>query len=91
MSRRKAAVKREILPDPKYGSVMLSKFINSVMSDGKKVSAERICYEALDIVKEKTGEDPIKAFKTAVDNVKPVLEVNVEHPIPIEINRILEI
>ena len=75
MSRRKAAVKRVILPDPKYGSMILSKFINIVMEDGKKATAERIIYDALDIIKEKTGDDPLKAFKTAIDNVKPVVEV----------------
>jgi len=75
MSRRRVAEKREILPDPKYGSTLLSKFINIMMEDGKKVTAERICYEALDIIEKKTGNDPLKAFKAAVDNVKPVLEV----------------
>ena len=75
MSRRKAAVKREILPDPKFGSVILSKFINIMMEDGKKSTAERICYEAMDIIQKKTGDDPLKAFKTAIDNVKPVVEV----------------
>jgi len=75
MSRRRVAEKREILPDPKYGSTLLSKFINIMMEDGKKATAERICYEALDIIEKKTGNDPLKAFKSAVDNVKPVLEV----------------
>lgn len=75
MSRRKVAAKRDILPDPKYGSVLLSKFINIVMNDGKKATAERICYDALDIIQKKTGNDPLKAFKTAIDTVKPVLEV----------------
>ena len=75
MPRRREVPKRDILPDPKYGSVLLSKFINVVMADGKKATAERICYGALDVVKEKTGEDPLKAFKTAIDNVRPVIEV----------------
>jgi len=75
MSRRRVADKREILPDPKYGSTILSKFINIMMEDGKKATSERICYEAMDIIEKKTGNDPLKAFKTAVDNVKPVLEV----------------
>jgi small subunit ribosomal protein S7 len=75
MSRRRVAEKREILPDPKYGSTLLSKFINIMMEDGKKATSERICYDALDIIGKKTGNDPLKAFKTAVDNVKPVLEV----------------
>jgi len=75
MSRRRVAEKREILPDPKYGSMLLSKFINIMMEDGKKATSERICYDALDIIEKKTGNDPLKAFKAAVDNVKPVLEV----------------
>ena len=75
MSRRRVAEKREILPDPKYGSMLLSKFINIMMEDGKKATSERICYEAMDIIEKKTGNDPLKGFKTAVDNVKPVLEV----------------
>jgi small subunit ribosomal protein S7 len=75
MSRRRVAEKREILPDPKYGSTLLSKFINIMMEDGKKATSERICYDAMDIIEKKTGSDPLKAFKTAVDNVKPVLEV----------------
>lgn len=75
MPRRRVAQKREILPDPKYGSVLLNKFIVIVMKDGKKSTAERICYGAFDILKAKTGEDPLKVFKTAIDNVKPILEV----------------
>jgi small subunit ribosomal protein S7 len=75
MPRRRVAEKREILPDPIYNSKLLSKFINSLMKDGKKAVAEKICYGALDIIKEKTGDDPLKVFKTAVENVKPVIEV----------------
>ncbi len=75
MPRRRVAEKREILPDPKYNSKVLSKFINAIMQDGKKSIAEKICYGAFDILKEKTGEDPLKVFKTALENVKPVVEV----------------
>ncbi|UCG78367.1 MAG: 30S ribosomal protein S7 [Nitrospirota bacterium] len=75
MPRRRVAAKRDILPDPKYGSVLLSKFMNILMKGGKKSTAEKMCYGAFDIIKEKTGEDPLKVFKTAIDNVKPVLEV----------------
>lgn len=75
MPRRREVAKREVLPDPKYGSRLLSKFINSVMEDGKKAVAENLCYDALDIIQEKTGNDPLKAFKTAIDNVKPIIEV----------------
>jgi small subunit ribosomal protein S7 len=75
MPRRRVAEKREILPDPIYNSKMISKFINTIMRHGKKSVAEKICYGALDIIKAKTGEDPLKVFKTAVENVKPVIEV----------------
>ncbi len=75
MPRRRVAEKREILPDPKYNSKVLSKFINAIMQDGKKSIAERICYGAFDILKDKTGEDPLKVFKAALENVKPVVEV----------------
>jgi small subunit ribosomal protein S7 len=75
MPRRREVPKREILPDPKYGSKLLSKFINMLMSEGKKSTAEHICYDALEIVSKKTGQDPLKSFKTAIDNIKPVIEV----------------
>ncbi len=93
MPRRREVPKREILPDPKYGSMILSKFINAVMSDGKKSTAESICYGALDIVQEKTGEDPLKAFKTALDNVRPVIEVKprrvggATYQVPVEVRQ----
>ncbi len=91
MPRRRVAQKREILPDPKYRSVLLSKFINIIMEGGKKSTAEKICYGAFDIIKEKTGEDPLKVFKTAIDNVKPILEVKprrvggATYQVPIEV------
>ena len=75
MPRRRVAEKREILPDPKYNSKLVSKFVNIMMEDGKKSTSERTCYGAFDIIKEKTGNDPLKVFKTAIENVKPVLEV----------------
>jgi small subunit ribosomal protein S7 len=75
MPRRREVPKREILPDPKYGSKVLSKFINSIMFDGEKSVAEGICYGALELIKEKTGNDPLKVFQQALDNVKPLLEV----------------
>jgi small subunit ribosomal protein S7 len=75
MPRRKVADKREILPDPLYNSKLVSKFVNAIMEDGKKAVAERICYGAFDIIRTKTGEDPLKVFKTALDNVKPAIEV----------------
>ncbi|WP_333655253.1 30S ribosomal protein S7 [Dissulfurispira sp.] len=75
MARRRVSVKREILPDPKYNSKLVSRFIGVILRDGKKSTAERVFYGALDILKEKTGSDPLKVFKTAVENVKPLLEV----------------
>ncbi len=75
MPRRRVAEKREILPDPKYGSKIVSKFVSALMEDGKKATAERACYGAFDIMKQKTGQDPLKVFKQALENVKPVLEV----------------
>lgn len=75
MARRRVAEKREILPDPKYNSKLVSRFATVLLKDGKMSTAERICYGAFDILKEKTGTDPLKVFKTAVENVKPLLEV----------------
>ncbi len=75
MARRREAEKREILPDPKYNSKLVSRFISIILKDGKRSTAERICYGAFDILREKTGADPIKVFKTAIENAKPLLEV----------------
>jgi small subunit ribosomal protein S7 len=75
MSRRRAAEKREVLPDAKFGDLVLAKFINSVMLQGKKGVAEKIVYGALDRIQSKTGQDPIKVFHEALDNVKPSVEV----------------
>ena len=75
MPRRRVVAKREILPDPLYNSQLVTKFINSVMERGKKSLAEGILYGALNRVAEKTQDDPMKAFKKAIENVKPALEV----------------
>jgi small subunit ribosomal protein S7 len=75
MPRKGKVPKRDVLPDPKYHSKLIAKFVNSVMWDGKKSNAEIILYDALDIVARKGNEDPLKLFEKAVDNVKPVLEV----------------
>ena len=75
MPRRAEVPKREVLPDPVYNSQLVSKFVNTIMQDGKKAIAERILYDALEIVEESTEEDPMKVFKKAVDNVKPAVEV----------------
>jgi len=75
MSRRRAAEKREILPDAKFGDVVVSKFMNIVMVDGKKSAAEGIVYGAFDMVEKRAGGDPVKLFHEALENVKPQLEV----------------
>ena len=75
MSRKKRAPKRVFYPDAKYGSSILSKFINFVMYDGKKSTAEKIIYSAFDQIKNKTKEDPIKVFNDAINNIRPNLEV----------------
>ncbi len=75
MSRRHRAEKREVLPDPKFGDFVLSKFMNSLMYDGKKSIAEVIVYGAFDRIEKRASQDPIKMFHEALDNVKPDLEV----------------
>ena len=75
MSRKRKAPIRKIYPDPKYGSVVISKFINSIMYDGRRSTAEKILYDALDKIQAKNNEDPIKIFNSAITNVKPNLEV----------------
>ena len=75
MSRRRRPEKREILPDPKFGDIVLSKFMNSVMLDGKKSVAEGIVYTALDNVEARLKKDPIQVFHDALNNVKPGIEV----------------
>jgi small subunit ribosomal protein S7 len=73
--RRGNIPKREVLPDPIYGSQLVSKLVNSVMYDGKKGVAQKIVYEAFDIVKEKTGKNPLEVYEQAMENIMPVLEV----------------
>jgi small subunit ribosomal protein S7 len=91
MSRRHAAEKREVLPDPKFGDVVLTKFTNSLMLKGKKSVAERIVYDAFDIMEKKTGQDPLKMFHEAIDNVRPAVEVRsrrvggATYQVPIEV------
>jgi small subunit ribosomal protein S7 len=75
MSRKRVADKREILPDSQYNSKLVSKFINALMKSGKKSVAEKTCYDAFNVIKKKTGNDPMKTFKSALENVKPVVEV----------------
>jgi len=75
MSRRHSAEKRDIIPDPKFGDVVLSKFMNSLMLNGKKSTAEKIVYGAFDRIQEKSSQDPVQVFHEALDNVKPTVEV----------------
>ncbi|MEI0701645.1 30S ribosomal protein S7 [Brachyspira intermedia] len=75
MARRRRAQTRKIDADPVYGSVVISKFINKLMYDGKKSKAENIFYKAMDLVKEKTGKDGLEAFNEAIENIKPRVEV----------------
>jgi small subunit ribosomal protein S7 len=75
MPRRREVVKRETFPDPKYKNTLVAKFINKIMQRGKKSVAERILYHALEIIQERTKEDPLKVFEKSVSNVKPVIEV----------------
>jgi len=75
MPRRRVAAKREILDDPKYGSLILAKFMNHVMESGKKAVAERIVYGALDKVKERKNSDPLEVFEKALDAIAPLVEV----------------
>ena len=75
MPRRGKIAKRDVLPDPLYNSKMVTRLINSIMYDGKKGVAQKIVYGAFDIVKEKTGKDPLDVFDEAMENVMPVLEV----------------
>ncbi|MGB0590956.1 MAG: 30S ribosomal protein S7 [Myxococcota bacterium] len=75
MPRKREVPKRHINPDPKYHDTLVAKFINVLMKDGKRSVSERIVYGAMEVISEKTGDDPVKVFKKAVDNVKPQLEV----------------
>ena len=91
MPRRGSAPKHEVLPDPIYGSTVLTKLINQVMLDGKKGTAQTICYDAFNIIKEKLGLEPLEVFEKAMENVMPVLEVKARrvggatYQVPIEV------
>jgi small subunit ribosomal protein S7 len=94
MSRRHSAEKREINPDPKFGNVVLSKFMNSIMHAGKKSVAETIVYGALDIIESKTKSSPIGIFQQALDNVMPAIEVRsrrvggATYQVPVEVRTV---
>ena len=92
MPRRREIPKRDIAADPIYQSQLVTKFINCIMSGGKRSTAERIMYGSLSSIQEKTGDDPVKVFKKAVENVKPALEVKSRrvggsnYQVPVEVN-----
>lgn len=91
MPRRGSAPKHEVLPDPMYKSIVLTKLINQVMLDGKRGTAQKICYDAFDIIKEKMGLEPLEVFEKAMENIMPVLEVKARrvggatYQVPIEV------
>ena len=91
MPRRGNVPKREVLPDPVYGNVVVAKLINSIMLDGKKGVAQKIVYDAFDMIKEQTGEDPVEVFEKAMSNIMPQVEVKARrvgganYQVPIEV------
>ncbi|MEZ4358430.1 MAG: 30S ribosomal protein S7 [Eubacteriales bacterium] len=91
MPRRGGVPKREVIADPIYGSVVITKLINQIMLDGKRGTSQRICYDAFDIIKEKTGKEPVEVFNQALENIMPVLEVKprrvggATYQVPIEV------
>lgn len=93
MPRRGTVEKREVLPDPIYKSAMVTKFINCMMWDGKKSVAEKIFYRAMDLIRQRTQEDPLKVFKKAIENVKPKVEVKSRrvggstYQVPVEVDQ----
>jgi len=91
MPRRREVPKRDILPDPKFGNVEVSKFMNVIMTSGKKSVAERIVYGAFSVISKKSGKDPVEVFALAINNVKPVVEVKsrrvggANYQVPVEV------
>ena len=92
MPRRREVPKREVIPDPKYGEKMLTRFVNVLMRDGKKSTAEQIMYDTLDVIEGKTGgEDPVRIFKRSIDNLRPAVEVRARrvggstYQVPVEV------
>jgi small subunit ribosomal protein S7 len=92
MPRRRVIAKREILPDPVYNSPLVARFVNTLMWDGKKSVAEGILYSALNVIKDKTQDDPLKVFKKAIENIQPKVEVKSKrvggatYQVPVEVN-----
>jgi small subunit ribosomal protein S7 len=91
MPRRREVPKRDILPDPKFGNVEVSKFVNVIMTSGKKSVAERIVYGAFSVITKKSGKDPVEVFASAINNVKPIVEVKsrrvggANYQVPVEV------
>jgi len=91
MPRRREVPKRDILPDPKFGNVEVSKFVNVIMTSGKKSVAERIVYGAFSVISQKSGKDPVEVFASAINNVKPIVEVKsrrvggANYQVPVEV------
>src|ERR1700760_1291134 len=91
MPRRRRPETKEVLPDPLYNSTLVEKFVNSMMWDGKKTTAQKIFYRSMDVLRDRSGDDPLKVFKKAVENVKPLLEVKTRrvgganYQVPIEV------
>jgi small subunit ribosomal protein S7 len=92
MPRRREVPKREVLPDPVYNSTLVAKFVSAMMWDGKRAVAEGILYKSLDKIREKTGEDALKVFKKAIENLQPKVEVKskrvggANYQVPVEVN-----
>jgi len=93
MPRRRVPSKRKILPDPKYQDRLITKFVNDLMTGGRKSIAESLCYDAFALIEERSKEDPLKTFKKALENVKPVLEVKsrrvggANYQVPVEVRQ----
>ncbi len=91
MPRRRVFQDREVAPDPRHHDKMVAKFVNVLMTRGKKSTAERVCYGAFDRIQDKTGNDPLRVFRSALDNVKPVVEVKsrrvggASYQVPVEV------
>lgn len=97
MPRRPLVINQRVSQDPKYHDLVVGRFLNILMSDGKKSTAERVCYGAFDIIQEKTGDDPLKVFHSALGNVKPLVEVKsrrvggASYQVPVEIRPVRQI
>ena len=93
MGRKKKSIQRDLTPDPRFHNKLVARFINSLMLDGKKSTAERVFYDAMDIIEERTGQEPLEVFQKALENVKPFLEVRsrrvggATYQVPVEVTQ----